>query len=186
MSWCALINNCWIISSCTHKIQQLLLLSKAQRLQHSVCKKRFATECFNNHFIKPVLPRDPSPLAASFYQSDKLRFQSGVPILSAPPETKTELQNISTHVSQNWACEATVYACTQTLRHLSMLSALDLFSGSGTSRSTVSQHDTVAQEEHTRDWYFQSAGLATLWNSQRQKRWHYLHCLGGLITNRFH
>lgn len=37
-----------------------------------------------------------------------------------------------------------------------------MFSGSGAIRSTLRQQDTVAQEEHTPDWYFQSAGLATL------------------------
>lgn len=45
-----------------------------------------------------------------------------------------------------------------------MFSVLVLLSGSGTNMSTLRQHDIVIQEEHTSDWYFQSAGLAILWN----------------------
>lgn len=52
-----------------------------------------------------------------------------------------------------------------TLRHSSIFPVLVLLFGSGSSMSTFRLHDTVAQEEHKPDWYFQSAGLATLWEN---------------------
>lgn len=55
--------------------------------------------------------------------------------------------------------------CVPTLRHSSIFPVLVLLFGSGSSMSTFRLHDTVAQEEHKPDWYFQSAGLATLWEN---------------------
>lgn len=53
-----------------------------------------------------------------------------------------------------------------TLRRSSVRSVLGLLFGSGSRMSMFRLHDTVAQEEHSPAWYFQSAGLAMLWNNR--------------------
>lgn len=119
-------------------------------------------------FIQPVRLSAPCPLAAFFRRWDKLHSESGVPTLSAPPETEHDLRTAPLTCLEIYSC-VYVCACAPTLRHVSMFSVLALLSGSGSNMSTFKQHDKVLQEEHTPDWYFQSAGLAVLWNSQ----WHW-------------
>lgn len=46
-----------------------------------------------------------------------------------------------------------------------MVSVLALLPVNGTNMSMFKEHDTVLQDEHMLAWYFQSAGLAALWES---------------------
>lgn len=101
----------------------------------------------------------------------------------SPSWNKAWTVNSSTDIPENlmYVC---VGVCAPTFRHLSMFSVEVLLSGSGTNMSTFKQHDIMLQEEHTPDWYFQSAGLAVLWNSQ----WHWYdssikHCAASLSLN---
>lgn len=116
-------------------------------------------------FIQPVRLWALCPQAAFSRRSDKLHSECGVPTLSVPPETKYDL-NSFVEFPQN-AIMCVVWVGLPTLRDVSMFSGPALV-GSGTNMSTFKQHDIILQEEHTPDWYFQSAGLAILCNSQ----WH--------------
>lgn len=45
-----------------------------------------------------------------------------------------------------------------------MFSMPALLSDSGSNMSTLRQHETILQAEHTLDWYFQSADFNGLYN----------------------
>lgn len=105
----------------------------------------------------PVRHSALTPLAVFSHQSDKRHSESGAPTLSIPPGTKHAVRPFL----GLYSC---VHACvhTPTLRLVSMFSVLALLSVIGSNMSTFKEHDTMLQDEHIFDWYFQSAGLATL------------------------